>query len=99
MRPSINLPPMRSNGVVFYKGHEYIHTQVLEEEGYYAHQVGDIIRVYDEEVQVDVFYELSKRVRDDEGKLLPAYLVSYIQPEEVFADLPTVNYGRKKKKA
>lgn len=93
------LPPMRSTGVVYHKGYEWIHTQVLEEEGYYAHQVGDIIRVVDEEAGCDIFYELTCRARDEDGNMLPAYQVDFIIPEHVFAKLPTVNRGRKKKES
>lgn len=89
------LPPVRHNGVVFYKGKEYILTFTLEKDGYYNHQVGSIIRVKDTEAGCDVFYELMRRARDDDGKLLPVYEVDHVIPEHVFADLPTINVEAK----
>ena len=88
----MKLPPIRHNGVTFFRGKEWILTFTLEKDGYFNHQVGDIIRVHDREMQVDVFYCLTRRARDEEGVLLPVYEVEYIQPEEVFADLPTIDY-------
>ena len=88
----MKLPPIRETGIVFHDGKEWILTFTLEADGYYNHQVGDIIRVADREAGVDVFYELKRRARDDDGKILPVYEVSYIVPQDVFADLPTIDY-------